>query len=407
MKIGHISDLHYCPKHLGEVDRCTSSGIDSLIERGAELLVCSGDAIDHELDAHAPAFLALAKRFRAAADKLPILCLQGTLSHDYPGTVGLFRLLGGKFPIHVSERIEQVAWTDGGWIASESWRFDSLPPGTRMLFTCLPSVNRAEVAAKVGAAAASSEMLDVVAELLGAYAPINGMARAQGIPTMLVSHGTVSGSLTEHGVPMAGLDHEFTTGSLFMAGANAVALGHIHRYQSWREGNAEIAYPGSAGRLHFGEKGDKGVLLWDVESDHASHEFIKTPAREMQDITFPGVPDMEALATLASASAGQHVRIRWTVDAEHHASIDRDAILKLFHQAAEVKLEGRINPILRARTQGVSAQPTLDKKLASWAEATNTPLDGLRERLQLLQTQSPEAILATLLTQDGDQAMAA
>jgi len=81
----------------------------------------------------------------------------------------------------------------------------------------------------------------------------------------------VFGCVSEHGVPMAGFDHEFTTGALFAAEAQAFLLGHIHRHQAWTaEGAAGrqcIAYAGSIGRLHYGEEGEKGFLLWEIDAD--------------------------------------------------------------------------------------------------------------------------------------------
>lgn len=69
----------------------------------------------------------------------------------------------------------------------------------------------------------------------------------------------------------------------------------------------------------------------------------------MLDIEFVGVPDMDELARHAAETKDVHVRILWAVDAEHVDCVDRQAILGLFGSAAEVKLEGRVNPILRSR----------------------------------------------------------
>lgn len=157
---------------------------------------------------------------RRLADHCPVLMLQGTFSHEPPGTLSVFRLLGGIYPVFVADRIQQVALLeDGQWIGSEGWCFDTLPAGTRMLFSCIPTVNKAAVAAAVGATRAADALGEEMANLLLALAPGHRRARASGIATAVISHGTVSGCTTEHGVPMAGLDHEFTTGSLFNAEA--------------------------------------------------------------------------------------------------------------------------------------------------------------------------------------------
>jgi exonuclease SbcD len=251
--------------------------VDRAIELAVDVAVISGDATDHALDLHAPAALRLLAQVRRLADHCPVLMLQGTWSHEPPGTLSVFRMLGSRHRVFVADRIGQVALMGSGssrnlsatdascadlWLASEGPRFAEVPPGARALFTCIPSINKAAVAAAVGATAAAEAQGEHLARLLQGYAGIHGAARAAGVPTLAVSHGTVFGCVTEHGVPMAGFDHEFTTGALFSTGAQATLLGHIHRHQAWTQGEGErrqcIAYAGSIGRFHHGEQGDKG-----------------------------------------------------------------------------------------------------------------------------------------------------
>lgn len=159
---------------------------------------------------------------------------------------------------------------------------------------------------------------------------------------------------------MAGFDHEFTTGSLFGAGAQALMLGNIHRHQSWEAtgpvGLQCIAYPGSIGRFHYGEQGEKGFPLWEVESDVARCTMEPTPARRTIDNVFEGKPDLDALqAAIADQEvAGAFVRVRWTMPEEDRHEVDRTAIVRLLAGAAESKLEGRIVPVVRTHAAGIS-----------------------------------------------------
>jgi exonuclease SbcD len=399
MRIAHLSDLHFGdPKTLAEVERCTAFAIDAAVREGAELAVLSGDATDHALDVHSPSFRALAGLVRRLADHCPVLMLQGTFSHEPPGTLDVFRLLGGRYPVHVADRIHQVAWCGSqGWVASESWRFEELPDGLQLLLSCVPTVNKAAVAAVVGAHAAAEAVGQQLAALLAGLGDIHARAAAAGVPTVAVSHGTVSGCVTEQGVPMAGLDHEFTAGSLFAAGASAVLLGHIHQHQAWEQQGRRIAYAGSIGRLHYGEEGAKGFLLWEVGPRQAAFRFIETPARRMLHFTFDGRPDIDVLRAAAAQAAGAFVRVRWQIAEEERASVDRDAIERLFCGAAEVKLEGRVVPLLRARAAGISAMPTLVDKLRRWAELATVDGEPLAERLAWLQATAPDEIARRIL----------
>jgi exonuclease SbcD len=133
-----------------------------------------------------------------------------------------------------------------------------------------------------------------------------------------------------------------------------------------------IAYPGSIGRFHYGEEGDKGFLLWEVGPDGARCALEPTPARRTLDIVFEGKPDLEALRSVVEQQqvAGAFVRVRWVVAEEDRHEADRAAIQRLLAAAAEVKLEGRIVPVMRSRAQGISRLASLDDKVRAWALTT-------------------------------------
>src|SRR5436190_16001368 len=183
MFIAQFSDLHYATSTLTEVDRCFGYAIEKAIAAGVDMAVISGDATDHALDLHAPAVEALARRVRQLAEHCPVLMLQGTYSHEPPGTLNVFRLIGGKYPVYVADSIRQVALVDGGeWIESSHWRFDGFPEQARAIFSCLPAVNKAAVAAAVGAVGAAEAVGQAIADLLLGWGEVNSRARAAGDP---------------------------------------------------------------------------------------------------------------------------------------------------------------------------------------------------------------------------------
>lgn len=404
MRIAHFSDLHYGTRTLAEAERCFGAAIERAVAQGAQAAVMSGDATDHALDLHSPAAARLVERVRRLADHCPVLLLQGTYSHEPPGTLEVFRSVGGRHPIHVADRIQQVAMTrEGGWIASPQWRFGALPDRSAALFSCLPTVNKATVAATAGAAQAAQAVGEQLARLLCGFAPSHRIARSRGLPTIGVSHGTVFGCVSEHGVPMAGFDHEFTTGALFAAEAQAFMLGHIHRHQTWAQqgpaGVQRIAYAGSIGRFHYGEDGEKGFLLWEVDADSARCTLEPTPARRTVDIVFEGRPDLDALREAAAGQdiAGASVRVRWTVAEEDRGAVDRGAIQRILAGAAETKLEGRIVPVVRTRMAGISRMARMEDKLRAWAQVSEVNPEPLLTCLAALEEATPEDIAEDLL----------
>jgi exonuclease SbcD len=256
----------------------------------------------------------------------------------------------------------------------------------------------------MGATAAAEAVGEQLATLLRGFAPTNQGARAMGVPTIGVSHGTVYGCLTEHGVPMAGFDHEFTTGSLFGAHVQAFILGHIHRHQAWVSNDQVIAYPGSIGRFHYGEEGEKGWLLWEIDAATARFGLDPTPARRTIDICFDGKPNLEAIRSAAAEQGidGAFVRVRWNVPDEDRNDVDRGAIERLLHGAAEVKLEGRIVPVVRTRAAGISQASTLAEKVQAWARATEARAEPLLDCLEALQAHLPETIATHVLNRQNE-----
>ncbi|NLC23843.1 MAG: hypothetical protein GX776_05170 [Oxalobacter sp.] len=244
----------------------------------------------------------------------------------------------------------------------------------------------------------AGEMGNQVAALLSHFGVSNKKLHQMGIPTVLVSHGTVNESMNESGVKMVDQDNEFTQGTLFAACADAVMLGHIHAFQSWENHFNNrcqmIAYAGSIGRFHYGEQGDKCFLVWDVESGNATFEKHVTPSKQMYDITFDGVPDMDELEALAKQCAGGYVRVRFTVDEEYASTVDRDAIEQILGTAnvAGMKIEGKILPVQRQRAAGISSLGTVGQKFMEWCKVSKTPADGLSERVDQLLANQPEDI---------------
>lgn len=412
IRIAHFSDLHYGAKNLAEADRCFGAAIDQAIAQGVQAAVLSGDSTDHALDLHSPSAERLVAQVRRLADHCPVLMLQGTFSHEPPGTLSIFKLLGGRYPVHVADRIGQVGlMPKGQWLASSDWAFDALPKDMLALFSCIPTVNKATVAVTVGACEAAEAMGEQLAALLAGFAPSHRRAKALNVPSIGVSHGTVFGCLSEHGVPMAGFDHEFTTGALFGAEAQAFLLGHIHRHQVWdaegRAGRQRIAYAGSIGRFHHGEEGEKGFLLWEVDATSAVSILHPTPARRTVDIVFQGRPDLDTLrAAIAEQDiTGAHVRVRWTVADEDRHGVNREAIHQALADAADVKLEGRIVPIVRTRAAGISQLTSLEQKVAAWAQATNVMPLPLLACLADLASAEPQDIAQRLLSPQGALAM--
>lgn len=405
--IAQMSDLHFSGDNLAESERCFGHAVTQAIERKVTCAIITGDSTDHAMDAHVPAIRALANHIKRLADHCPVLLLQGTFSHEPPGLLAIFSLLGARHRITVADKIGSF-----GLIAGDCFELVDAKNRSHdyydLVIHALPTLNKADIAAltskEVGEA--SAHVGEIVNSVLQSWGPVNNGLRQSGIASMVISHGTVLNCLSEHGVPMAGVDHEFGVGSLFSARADAVALGHIHKHQAWRQDtlgfSQVIAYAGSIGRFHHGEEGDKHWLEWCMEAGTTDFTAHITPSRRTVDLFFDGPPDMEELRRVASTCEGAYVRVRYAVDEEHRQSVDREAIKAALAGAAGVQIEGKTLVIERSRSKGISTAPSLAEKLGKWCEATQTEGSPMLERLSKLMNEGADTIVKDAVRQEED-----
>lgn len=375
VKVAHMSDLHFSGKHLAEATRVFDSAIAGAIEEKAEVAVISGDSSDEPLTAHSPAYRELAKQLQRLANAMPVLMLQGTFSHEAPGMLESLSRLATRYSIYAACSIEQVALTQGNeWAVVSEGRLDG---SQKAVFSLLPSINKARTFC--------GDYAEHLLNTLEGFAPCNARAAALGIPTILVSHGVVKGCITEHERVMNGSDHEYGIGDLFSAGANATMLGHIHLHQAWDCDYQVAAYAGSLPRLHFGEAGEKGWLLWNVAQGTTSFESKPSPRREMLELSIDGVPNLEELAAFAASNPGADVKLRFSVDEEFKESVNLAQIRELF-KGCELKVERVVNPAQRSRASGISGERNTRELLRLWAEQSNINPEPLLKELDLLET---------------------
>jgi len=402
IRLAHMSDLHYSPGNLEESDRCLTAAVTGAIEAKVQCAIITGDSTDHALEAHQPAVRALARQVQRLADHCPVLMLQGTLSHEPPGFLRMLSMLASRHPITIAERVGSFGLRlDGKAIEPVQAQAQYA-----VVFHTLPTLNKADIAAMgKGMMDESPHVLArrVVADVLESWAAVNRKLRASGIPSMVLGHGTVFDSVSEHGVPMAGTDHELGLGSLFASEAVAVALGHIHKQQQWRESihgvEQIVAYAGSIGRFHHGEQGDKFWLEWVLQANAAQLVKHATPSKRTVDLEFEGIPDLDCLRARARDCEGACVRVRYLVDEEQRQKVDRNAIREILQAAGakDVQIEGKTAIVQRQRAAGISTVG-LEQKLGIWCEATKTPgAQELQSRLATLLIDEPEQIAAGLL----------
>ncbi|NEQ52474.1 MAG: exonuclease subunit SbcD [Leptolyngbya sp. SIO3F4] len=117
-----------------------------------------------------------------------------------------------------------------------------------------------------------------------------------------------------------------------------VALGHVHKYQILCQ-EPPVVYPGSIERVDFSEeKEEKGFVIADVQSGHASVNFYPLPVRIFKtikvDISNTDSPQIELAQHLNQANiANAVVRLIYKLRPDQIEHIDQKALHQALAQA--------------------------------------------------------------------------
>lgn len=374
MIILHLGDIHFRNDLLTEIEKC----VDFAAKRAEssvrpDAIVIAGDIFDERQTYDSPAFLAADRDIRRLSRTAPVLIVKGTPSHDGQ-TLKFFE----NERVYVSEAPEQVLLTARGF----SKYSGTVPGDAKALFSCLPSVSKACIAAfhKWSLSETTFNTVELMRDVLRGWGEVNTWVRIN-IPTMLVGHLSMTGAILSTGQQMVGREVELGVGDLRMAAADLVCLGHIHKAQNWRE----VFYSGSITRLNFGEVEDKGFWIHSFEAGKVDSQFIKTPAREMVTVDCDSLPSSDALPRVPK---GACVRLRYMVSEEDVHKVDEKVLKEKLSDmgAAEIKIEKTVVPRQRVRAEGISRLASIDDKLRKWAETVGEDLSvGVFKKLALLE----------------------
>ena len=92
---------------------------------------------------------------------------------------------------------------------------------------------------------------------------------------------------------------------------------------------------------------------------------------------------------------------------EEQGTVDRAAVLAALAGAAEVKLEGRVIPVMRSRAEGISQAHSLGDKVRRWAQTTGVEVSGLLARLECMEAADVDQIVREISLADRGTSNAA
>jgi len=370
IRIVHYSDSHLSQKNKEQGLKALEFIFGECQRREVHALLNSGDTFDGPitLGENGP-LIELLDLFFAKVQR-PHYIIEGTKSHDIPGSIDIFEKLKGfgtQIYVHRLPASYPLVKTgsEKGLLIPEIHPAWNLDPEDGVLcghISFLPAPTKSFLAEDFQG---NPEDLNryLAQKLRTILADFGAKAAESPRPHILVGHITVAGSETSTGRVMLGGDIQLSVADLALANADYVALGHIHKAQKL---GSNIYYAGSPYHLNFGELEAKGfnIVTFDGDGNLEDVEFVQTPSRPRQVIDAEIVEGH--LRLLENPSVGADIRVRiFAPQHEFFEGLDLEA-QTLCAGANSLKVELIPTAENHIRAADLSKAKTLREKLVEY-----------------------------------------
>jgi exonuclease SbcD len=341
IKILHLADLHIGVENYGRIDSASGlhtrlqdylDRLDEAIDYGkaehVHLVLIAGDIYKNRTPnpTHQREFARRIGRLQAAG--IPVFILTG--NHDISPAVGR---------AHSVEIFHTLA-VEGVTIADRPGVHTIETKAGALQIIALPWVTRHALLSREDMRLASFREIELLLrERIEQFIASSVEDLDATLPTVLTMHATIDGAQpgAERGM-MLGNDLVLPRSIVALPQIDYVALGHIHRHQSFGE-HPPVVYPGSIERVDFGErKEDKGCVLVELEKGKARWSFHKLAARTFTSIEVDVRNSSDPRSRIASAISRhdvQHAVVRVEIKArrEQENQISEDEIRRQLQEA--------------------------------------------------------------------------
>lgn len=367
IRIAHTGDLHVTEgPRLDDARKALAFIASDAADRCVDLFLIGGDMAGHASPHRAtPAErLVLADFLQECAGRAPVVVLRG--NHDVAEDLEIYGRLSAAHPIHVVNypTVLEVA-------------------GARVY--CLPYPSKAWAMA---AGAVGGDLTEQKAgvetnlrALLSAWRLDAEDCRARGVPTVGLFHLNVGGSVVGGGEVLIGREVELAPHDLNELGFDAGCLSHIHKAQRMAE---RWHYAGSPFAQNHGEAKDpKAYDVLEIGVGIYDRIQVPTPSRRLVTVRLEWVfRDGDWMMAIPSevppplADADVRLIVQVPEDGVESCPFERFAEAMLVEGAHSVKLERRILPKTRVRSEAITTAVTLEEQLAAYFDSLESPPDA-------------------------------
>lgn len=335
-------------------------------ERGCDALLLAGDAF-HRNKPTPQELLAFAAPLAERRVQIPVFAINGN-SHDFVG-------VGQAMALDVVD-----ALSDSFELFTEP-QVVELPGGVALALLPWAPVSRI-VAAQDGGdrddvnQCAADLLLEIARGLAARCA-----AEHPGRPALMMTHFSISGAALPSGLPIdMAREPLLPATDLALLGFDCLIAGHIHRAQML-EPQAFGFYCGSPMPLSFGEPGEHGVWVLDVDhGGEVAAEFVPLPSRPFVTIDFdldrnadvPELaPSLTGVPVPAEVKDGAFVKVRVTATEETARRFSPDDLRALLVDAGahRVWVEMTVERARRERGTVLDDAGSRTDQLAAYLDA--------------------------------------
>lgn len=380
-KVLHTADLHYRDADHDEIEKCVDHMISVAQEEQSDVIVVAGDITDSQnLKLDSKSAKTICRQFSELANIAPVAVIIGTPSHD-GRSAEILRFVRGTYPIHVSEKPEQLYLISGEFHTAGSW---APAAGIDAIITQIPTPTKQYLVDHSGAAEDTDRTIaTAMSSIFGAF----GAAAAQfpGVPHILSGHFQIGGAFISETQQLVGRDIEISTDQIAMANTHVNCLGHIHLKQKL---GANTFYSGSIYRKTFGEMEDKGFYIHEIKPAEldscylAESRFIEVPTRRLVKIEYdftkngftedtPGHTQLlHAREDVLHGCQGAHIKVEIKVHQDEAGKISQAELENYLLEecgAERVVINMIRAPRVNVRAEKVLRLETLPDKVAEMA----------------------------------------
>jgi len=369
-RILHTGDLHFQLKRLDECIRCADFIVKKAKFESVDACIIAGDLYDKTAMNDSPEHLAATVFISDLSRIAPVYMIKG--NHDN-NALSVFNILSGKnYPIRFFDEIEEVQIS----IGSGTYHTLMLPYINPALFSSM-SLNISDV---------YTDASDFYFKTIRDFA-----AKKTDYPKILVGHISVFGAKLANSEKIQSNEVMLKV-SEFPDNIMAVMLGHIHNRDQEIFKGTNIMYCGAHYRTNFGERGQPGCVMWDIENGVAIPRIINTPAKEMKEyvLSQSDVKEFSKSGELPFDIDGDSdVKITAEIEEGMSHIFEKDKIKELFNGNGSIQVGVKTIPKIKVRSKNMIKKVGLIDKVVEWCKINNVDFsDSLREKTEKVLSQT-------------------